>query len=168
MMRSVSTPARIASGLPPKVVPWLPGPSTFAAFGPTTTAPIGTPEPRPLASGITSGTDAGPLVGEPLAGAADAALHLVEHQQPVLLVAQLAQALQVLPARRVDAAFALDGLEEHGHHVGVARAPPRSTAARSFSGTRTKPSTSGPKPFCTFGLPVADSVAIERPWKAFS
>ncbi len=31
MMRSVSTPARIASGLPPKVVPWLPGPKTFAA-----------------------------------------------------------------------------------------------------------------------------------------
>jgi hypothetical protein len=41
-------------------------------------------------------------------------------------------------------------------------------AARSFSGTRTKPSTSGPKPACTLGLPVADSVAIERPWKAFS
>ena len=38
----------------------------------------------------------------------------------------------------------------------------------SLSGTRTKPSTSGPKPACTFGLPVADSVAIERPWKAFS
>ena len=55
MMRSVSTPARIASGLPPKVVPWLPGPNTSAARGPQTTAPIGTPEPRPLASGITSG-----------------------------------------------------------------------------------------------------------------
>jgi hypothetical protein len=55
MMRSVSTPARMASGLPPKVVPWLPGPKTSAARGPATTAPIGTPEPRPLASGITSG-----------------------------------------------------------------------------------------------------------------
>jgi hypothetical protein len=33
MMRSVSTPARMASGLPPKVVPWLPGPSTLAAAG---------------------------------------------------------------------------------------------------------------------------------------
>ena len=56
MMRIVSTPARIASGLPPKVVPWLPGPSMLAAFGPQTTAPTGTPEPRPLASGITSGS----------------------------------------------------------------------------------------------------------------
>jgi hypothetical protein len=41
--------------LPPKVVPWLPGWKMLAALGPTTTAPIGTPEPRPLASGITSG-----------------------------------------------------------------------------------------------------------------
>ncbi len=55
MMRSVSTPARIASGLPPKVVPWLPGPNTLAARGPHTIAPTGTPEPSPLASGITSG-----------------------------------------------------------------------------------------------------------------
>jgi len=42
------------------------------------------------------------------------------------------------------------------------------SASMSFSGTRTKPGTSGPKPAWTFGLPVADSVAIERPWKAFS
>src|ERR1019366_5263659 len=40
MMRSVSTPARVASGLPPKVEPWLPGPITSAARGPQTTAPI--------------------------------------------------------------------------------------------------------------------------------
>ena len=44
----------------------------------------------------------------------------------------------------------------------------RSTAAMSFSGTRTKPGTSGSKPFCTFALPVADNVAIERPWNALS
>ena len=56
MMRMVSTPARMDSGLPPNVVPWLPGVKMLAAFGPATTAPIGTPEPRPLASGITSGT----------------------------------------------------------------------------------------------------------------
>ncbi|MNT16454.1 hypothetical protein D3C72_1515580 [compost metagenome] len=56
MMRMVSTPARMASGLPPNVVPWLPGCSTLAALGPATTAPTGTPDPRPLARGITSGT----------------------------------------------------------------------------------------------------------------
>jgi hypothetical protein len=38
----------------------------------------------------------------------------------------------------------------------------------SFIGTRMKPSTSGPKPAWILGLPVADSVAMERPWKAFS
>ena len=42
------------------------------------------------------------------------------------------------------------------------------TASRSFSGTRTKPCTSGSKPACTLRLAVADSVASERPWKAFS
>ena len=42
------------------------------------------------------------------------------------------------------------------------------TASRSFSGTRTKPCTSGSKPACTLRLPVAERVASERPWKAFS
>ena len=42
------------------------------------------------------------------------------------------------------------------------------TASRSLSGTRTKPCTSGSKPACTLRLPVADSVASERPWNAFS
>jgi hypothetical protein len=59
-------------------------------------------------------------VGKPLAGAAHAALHLVDHHQPVALVAELAQLLQVFGAHGVHAAFALDGFKEHGHHVGVA------------------------------------------------
>ncbi len=42
------------------------------------------------------------------------------------------------------------------------------TASRSFSGTRTNPETSGSNPACTLRLPVAESVASERPWKAFS
>ena len=37
-----------------------------------------------------------------------------------------------------------------------------------FKGTRIKPSTSGPNPACTLGLPVALSVAMLRPWKALS
>ena len=92
MIASVSMPARIASGPPPNVVPCWPGPKTPAARPPVSSAPIGTPEPRPLAKVITSGRDAGPLVGEPLAGAADAALHFVDHQQPAALVAQATQA----------------------------------------------------------------------------
>ncbi len=41
-------------------------------------------------------------------------------------------------------------------------------ASRSSYGTRTKPETSGSKPACALRLPVADSVAIVRPWNAFS
>ena len=43
------------------------------------------------------GADAGPLVREPLAGAAHAALHLVEHQQPAALVADPAHFLADRP-----------------------------------------------------------------------
>src|SRR6266850_755485 len=51
----VVTTAVMASGLPPKVEPWLPGLNTPLARPPTTQAPTGTPEPRPFASGTTSG-----------------------------------------------------------------------------------------------------------------
>ncbi len=42
------------------------------------------------------------------------------------------------------------------------------SASMSLSGTRMKPSTSGSKPFWTFSLPVADRVAMLRPWNALS
>ena len=90
MMRSVSTPARMASGLPPKVVPWLPGPKMSAAFGPATTRADRHARAQALGQRHHVGLDAGPLVREPLAGAAHAALHLVDHQQPVALVAERA------------------------------------------------------------------------------
>ena len=56
MMSSVVIAATMASGLPPNVVPWLPGLKTRAAAPRARHAPTGTPDPRPLASGITSGT----------------------------------------------------------------------------------------------------------------
>ena len=41
---------------------------------------------------MMSGVDAGTLIGEQLAGAAHAGLHLVEDQQQAVLVAERAQA----------------------------------------------------------------------------
>jgi len=70
-----------------------------------------------LASGVR--LDARPLVREPFACAAHAALNLVEHQQPTLLVAQRAHGLQVVGTRGVHAAFTLDHLKEHGCDIGV-------------------------------------------------
>ena len=45
-----------ARGLPPKVVPWVPGVKVRASSGEATMAPMGTPPPRALAREIMSGT----------------------------------------------------------------------------------------------------------------
>ena len=58
--------------------------------------------------------DAGPLVGEPAAAAPHAALNLVQHHQPAVLVAQPPHALQECRRGGRDAAFALNGLQQHG------------------------------------------------------
>ena len=63
--------------------------------------------------------DVRPLVSEPLPGAADAALHLVEHEQPAAFIADAAHGTQVVDRRRVDSAFALDDLQKNRRHVGV-------------------------------------------------
>ena len=52
------------------------------------------------------------FVGEELAGAGIAALDLVEDKHQVVLVGELAQAAQEFLARRADAAFALDRLDQ--------------------------------------------------------
>jgi hypothetical protein len=59
------------------------------------------------------------LVGEPASGAAGAALDLVDHQQPALFVAELADLLKVFHPRGGDPAFALDGFQEDGDDVAI-------------------------------------------------
>ncbi len=72
-----------------------------------------------LGQGHHIGGDARVLVAEPGAGASQAGLDLVEHQQPAVPVAQAAQLAQVVGAGQADAAFALHGLDQHGHDVAM-------------------------------------------------
>src|SRR5579885_3594996 len=53
--RNTASAAAQASGFPPKVVPWSPGSKTETASL-ATTAPMGMPPPRPLASVMISGS----------------------------------------------------------------------------------------------------------------
>ncbi len=55
-MSITASAAAHATGLPPNVVPWLPGSSRVAAAPMPIVAPIGTPPPSPLARVTTSGT----------------------------------------------------------------------------------------------------------------
>ncbi|MNE19119.1 hypothetical protein D3C80_1121880 [compost metagenome] len=55
------------------------------------------------------------LEREPLAGAADAGLDFIEHQQPRAPVAQIAHGLEITRWRQLHAAFALDRLHQHRH-----------------------------------------------------
>ena len=79
MVSSTASPAAQASGLPPKVVPCLPG---LSSLGRVAGADAGTDRDaaaQALGEGHDVGHDAS--VGEPRAGAADAGLDLVEHEQ---------------------------------------------------------------------------------------
>jgi hypothetical protein len=75
----------------------------------------------PLGRGEDVGLDAVMLVGVEPAGAGDPALHLVEHQHQVALVAEAPQALHEFGAGRADAAFALDRLDQEAGAVLVER-----------------------------------------------
>src|SRR5437016_136303 len=69
------------------------------------------------------GGDARPLVGEELAGAPDAALDLIEHQENAVLVAQFAQGSELVWRQRADAALALDRLDENAGRLITDRRP---------------------------------------------
>ena len=66
----------------------VPGVMPVAASSVARQAPIGKPPPMPLAIAMMSGVTPDQLIGEELAGAADAGLDLVEDQQQAVLVAE--------------------------------------------------------------------------------
>ena len=81
MVSSTASAAAQATGLPPKVVPCWPGCSSVAAVAEGEAGADRQAAAEPLGQRQDVGLDARRLVGEPRAGAADAGLHLVEHQQ---------------------------------------------------------------------------------------
>ena len=112
----VAMPAAIATGLPAMVEPWLPGGQVMISRG-AIIAPSGIPEAIPLATQQDVGDDAGVLGGEHLAGAPHAALHLVEHQQDAVQIAERAQPRQEVRRRHDVAPFAQHRLDDDGRDV---------------------------------------------------
>jgi len=90
------------------------------------------------------GPHAGVLVRPQAAGAAQAALHLVEHQQRARVVAQPPQARQEVSAGGEDAALALQRLHKH-----AGRAPLRQ--ARRIGGAAAPTRCRGAALLCTSG-----------------
>ncbi|MNZ70126.1 hypothetical protein D3C78_884470 [compost metagenome] len=75
--------------------------------------------PQPLGQGHYVRLDAGMLKTEPLAGTTHARLHFVDHQQPVVLVGNGTQGLQVFRRGDTDATLPLDRLDKHRNDVRV-------------------------------------------------
>ena len=69
--------------------------------------------PERLRQGHDIGRDVRVLEAEPPTGAAQTGLHLVDDQQRFPLVAELPHAAQILDRRRLHAAFALNGFQQH-------------------------------------------------------
>ena len=114
LMTSNTAPATAqASGLPPYVVPCTPGPNTLATSVVVSIAPIGKPPPSPLARREDVRDDALLHVREERAGAAHAALDLVEDQKRVVLAREPPRSLQECGRARRHPAFALHRLEDH-------------------------------------------------------
>ena len=157
-------PAAIASGLPPKVEPWVPGVMPLAASAVASTAPIGKPRAEPLGQRHDVGRHAELLIAEQLAEPADAGLHLVEREQQAVLVAELRAA----PGRTAAAPMRTPPSPCTGsiRMPAVSGVIARLTASRSPSGTWSKPSIAGPKPSRCFLFLAAASVASVRPWNA--
>ena len=135
-----------ASGLPPYVVPCTPTVNALAtSFGREQRADREAAA-QALRARQDVGHDALLHVREERAGAAHAALDLVEDQERVVLRAKPARRVQERRRAGRHAAFALHGLEDHGADLVAALANSCSSAATSLYGMCVMPAGLGPKP----------------------
>ena len=164
MTSSTALATAQASGLPPKVEPWVPAvmPGRGARGGEAGA------DREAAAQALGDGGDvrahARLLAGEQRAGAAHAGLDLVEHQEQAVLVAQCAQLLQALRRHRADAALALDRLDQDGRGLGPDRRVQRLVIAERQDVEARQQRIEA---LDSFLLPAAAEMpAMVRPWKA--
>ena len=102
----------------------------------------------------------GALVGEVGSRPSDAALRFIGDQQRVVAVGQLARFDNELVGERIDAALALDQLQDD---PGGPVAERRFERGKSFAGTNLTPGISGSKSCRYLGWPVIESAPMVRP-----
>ena len=107
-----------ASGPPPKVVPCMPAWMACETSSVQSMRAEGHAAGERLGEGGDVGQDAVMLVGEQLAGAAQAGLNLVGDEQRAGGVGEVARGLEKLARDGTDAALALNGLDEDGADFG--------------------------------------------------
>ena len=171
LMTSNTAPATAqASGLPPYVVPCTPTPKALAISVVVSIAPIGEAAAQSLRARQDVGNDALLHVREERAGAAHAALDLVQDQQRVVLVAQAARRLQELGRARRHPAFALHRLEDHGADVVAALLAKRGFQRRDVvvRNVREARRDSARSRVAYLAWPPAVTVNSVRPWNALS
>ena len=127
MVRITARAAAQLTGLPPKVVPCEPGREQAGGRAEREAGADRQAAAEALGQRDDVRLDAVGLVREPVPGAADAGLHLVEHQQRAGGGADLPGRGQVAGRRDDHAVLALDRLEDD--HGGLARSRPPASAA---------------------------------------
>ena len=113
------------------------------------------PAAQALGQGEGIGLHAQVLVAPEAAAAADPHLHLIEDQQDGALVAELADPGKKGRIARIDAAFALEGLEQHGRHpraIGLALLEQGFKGGNVVVGEEAKPLHQGLETLVIFGL----------------
>ena len=112
MVRMTARAAAHATGLPPKVVPWLPGSEQGPRVAEREAGTDREAATEALGDGHDVGADAAGQVGEPPSGAAHPGLDLVEPQQRTVLVGDGAGRGEVALGGYDDPGLSLDRLEQ--------------------------------------------------------